>query len=220
MFTLSIISGIKSDLVTRTDEWKNYYDSNDHENSQLLNPWHDGLNEFQRILVIRAIRPDRVIPHITKLVAKELGEKYVNPPPFDIQKSYGDSTCLNPLIFVLSPGSDPVASLLQFADKMGKAESLKTVSMGQGQVNNDKINRALERIHEFLSNTCNLKGPIAESVIRSAQKTGGWVCLQNVHLADLWMEKLEVVCDSFDATTVNGEFRLWLTSYSSDKVLK
>lgn len=63
-----------------------------------------------------------------------------------------------------------------------------------------------------------LKGPIAESLIRSAQKTGGWVCLQNVHLATLWTVQLEVICDSFNASTVNSEFRLWLTSHSSNKV--
>lgn len=63
-----------------------------------------------------------------------------------------------------------------------------------------------------------LKGPIAESLIWSAQKTGGWVCLQNVHLATSWTEQLEVICDSFNASSMNSEFRLWLTSYSSDKV--
>lgn len=65
-----------------------------------------------------------------------------------------------------------------------------------------------------------LKGPIAESLIRNAQKTGGWVCLQNCHLAIPWMGQLEVICDSFDMSNVNSEFRLWLTSYSTDKVLK
>lgn len=147
------ISGIKDDLITHIDEWKNYYDSNDQENSQFPNPWYDNLNEFQRIIVVRVVRPDRVIPRVTKLIENELGEKFIYPPPFDIHKSYGDSTCSNPLIFVLSPGLEPMASLLQFADKMGKAESLKIVSMGQGQVNNDEINHNIIMNNQLVPNT-------------------------------------------------------------------
>lgn len=73
---------------------------------------------------------------LTKLIKIELGGEFIYPPPFDINKSYGDSTCLSPLIFILSPGVDPMASLLQFADKMDQKESLQSVSMGQEQVNN------------------------------------------------------------------------------------
>lgn len=62
------------------------------------------------------------------------------------------------------------------------------------------------------------KGPIAESLIQDAQKIGGWVCLQNCHLATSWLGQLEVICDSFDLSNMSSEFRLWLTSYPSDKV--
>lgn len=65
-----------------------------------------------------------------------------------------------------------------------------------------------------------LKGPIAELLIQEAQKSGGWVCLQNCHLATSWMGQLEEICDSFDMSNVNSEFRLWLTSYPSDHVIK
>lgn len=117
------------------NDWKNYCDMIDHGVLKFPNPWYDKLSDFQRILVIRVIRPDKVIPVITRLIEGELGEKFIHPPPFDINKSYGDSNCLSPLIFILSPGIDPMASLLQFADKMGRTESLQSVSLGQGQVN-------------------------------------------------------------------------------------
>ncbi|XP_025190774.1 dynein heavy chain 7, axonemal [Melanaphis sacchari] len=190
---LNAYYGIKDDFINKVDEWKKYYDSNDQGILKFPNPWYDKLSDFQRILVVRTIRPDKVIPVITKVIEIELGEKFNYPPPFDINKSYSDSICLSPLIFILSPGVDPMASLLQFADKMGQMESLQSVSLGQGQ------------------------GPIAESLIRNAQKTGGWVCLQNCHLATSWMGQLEVICDSFDISNVNSEFRLWLTSYPSVK---
>lgn len=122
------------------DEWKNYYDLTDHENSKFPEPWYSKLTDFQRILVVRTIRPDKVIPVIIKLIKLELGEKFIYPPPFDINKSYNDSICLSPLIFILSPGVDPMANLLQFADQMNHEENLRSVSLGQGQVNNNNNN--------------------------------------------------------------------------------
>ncbi|VVC38423.1 Dynein heavy chain, coiled coil stalk,P-loop containing nucleoside triphosphate hydrolase,Dynein heavy [Cinara cedri] len=190
---LKTYHGIKDDFIREINDWKKYYDLNNHENSKFPSPWHDKLSDFQRILVVRVIRPDKVIPVILKLIKTELGERFINPPPFDIKKSYNDSFCLSPLIFILSPGADPMANLLQFAEKMGLDDTLQSVSLGQGQ------------------------GPIAELLIQNAQKTGNWVCLQNCHLATSWMGQLEAICDSFDISTVNSKFRLWLTSYPSSQ---
>lgn len=63
-----------------------------------------------------------------------MGIKFVQPPPFDIAKSYNDSNCLSPLIFILSPGVDPMAALSQFAQKMGYGTKFQSISLGQGQV--------------------------------------------------------------------------------------
>lgn len=49
-------------------------------------------------------------------VTEKFGKKYIEPPPFDLAKSFDDSNCCTPIIFVLSPGSDPTVALLKFAD--------------------------------------------------------------------------------------------------------
>lgn len=130
------ISGIKDNFTRNVQDWKNYYDLPDRENDKFPNPWYDKLSDFQRILVVRTVRPDKVTPVIAKFIEAELGEQFIYHPPFEIHKYYGDSISLSPLIFILSPGVDPMVSLLQFAEKMGKADSLRNVSLGQGQVNN------------------------------------------------------------------------------------
>jgi len=76
----------------------------------------------------------QLIECITKFIEKEMGLKYVTPPTFDIAKSYDDSSCLCPLIFILSPGADPMAALRIFANKMGYSQNFQSLSLGQGQV--------------------------------------------------------------------------------------
>jgi dynein heavy chain len=63
--------------------------------------------------VLKIIRPDKVVAAIRKLIAKDkdMGKMYTSPPPFDLMKSFGDTTNKTPVIFVLSPGADPMSEL-------------------------------------------------------------------------------------------------------------
>jgi len=64
-----------------------------------------------------------------------MGQKYVEPPSFDLADSFKDSNCCSPLIFILSAGTDPMSSLIKFAeDKNIRQTDLITISLGQGQV--------------------------------------------------------------------------------------
>ena len=69
-----------------------------------------------------------------QFIVDNLGAYYIEPPTFDLPGSYGDSSCVTPLIFVLSPGADPMATLLKFAEDEGQAGHVQTISLGQGQV--------------------------------------------------------------------------------------
>lgn len=64
-----------------------------------------------------------------------MGQKYIEPPSFDLADSYKDSNCCTPMIFILSPGTDPMSSLIKFSeDKKNNLADLLTISLGQGQV--------------------------------------------------------------------------------------
>jgi dynein heavy chain len=72
---------------------------------------------------------------VTDFVKIKLGEKFVEPPHFDLARSYADSKSAIPLIFVLSPGADPMAGLLKFSkDKGFNGDKFNAISLGQGQV--------------------------------------------------------------------------------------
>ncbi|RUS80966.1 hypothetical protein EGW08_011286 [Elysia chlorotica] len=184
--------GIQQQFPEEAKYWKQIYDSLEPQHHKMPPGWQEKLNHFQRLVILRVFRPDKVIPAVQDFVTAKLGKPFVEPPPFDLSKSYNDSSCTTPLLFVLSPGSDPMAALLKFADdnSMG-GEKFDSLSLGQGQ------------------------GPIALRMIDKACKDGLWVVLQNCHLAASWMPTLEKITAEINEDTTHPDFRLWLTSYPS-----
>ena len=122
---------LMANFMEETDIWKSIYDSSEPQNCKYPEKVQDIFTSFERLLILRAIRPDKIIPGVQNYVVGELGERFITPPPFDLAKIYADSTSTSPLIFILSPGSDPFASLSSFAAI--KKKQIKAISLGQGQ---------------------------------------------------------------------------------------
>lgn len=94
------------------------YDAPDPASSPLPSPWSTRLDAFQRLLLLRVLRPDMLTTGIHGFVNSSMGQKFVESPPLDLEVCYTDSTATTPLIFVLSPGSDPMSMLLKFAERL------------------------------------------------------------------------------------------------------
>lgn len=97
-------------FIKNPGDFKPIYDSKDPCTIDLPAPWCEQLNDLQKMIIVRCLRPDKIVPAVTKYVTCSLGKKFVQPPPFDLSKSYLDSNATIPLVFVLSAGADPMAS--------------------------------------------------------------------------------------------------------------
>lgn len=62
-------------------------------------------------MLFKVLREEKLMFAVKTFVAEELGEKYIESPPFDLLGSYNDSTSTAPIIFILSPGADPISYL-------------------------------------------------------------------------------------------------------------
>lgn len=72
---------------------------------------------------------------LNNFIQKHLGKQFMKPPQFNLNQSYVDSTARSPLLYLLSPGTDPLCSLQRFSAQKGYSENrLHIISLGQGQV--------------------------------------------------------------------------------------
>ena len=67
-------------------------------------------------------------PHVVSLT------RYVQPPMISFEAIFEQSTPNSPIVFILSPGSNPASDLMKLAERSGfGGNRLKFLAMGQGQ---------------------------------------------------------------------------------------
>lgn len=144
------------------------------------------LTAFQKCLLIQVLRPDRLETAMNLFIKEAFGGETVQARQFVLKNLYEkETTCHDPILFIISPGSDPSAELQQFAENVVGRQGYHELAMGGGQ--ND----------------------IAIETMKQAAQKGEWVCLKNLHLVTPWLSVLE---KEFRMLKPDPKFRLWLTS--------
>ncbi len=151
------------------------------------------MSGFQRLILMRVLRPEKVRAASAKFVEEVLGPAYAESPTARVDELFADSTAATPVIFVLSQGADPTEQVKTFAREVAKVE-LSIVSLGKEQ---------------------ELK---AERELTEAKQTGRWLMLQNCHLARSFMPRLEALVGRLadEAPPNDQRFRLLLSSMPAE----
>jgi dynein heavy chain len=61
---LDDFKGIDDHLVNNPDDFKEIFDAPNANEIPLPAPWEEKLNGFQKMIVLKAIRPDKLIPSV------------------------------------------------------------------------------------------------------------------------------------------------------------
>jgi len=166
-----LFATILENVEARPAEWDAWYNSPAPERADC--PCGEGavhLGLFEKILLLSAMRTDRVTMGVTAYIREVYGELYVEQQPFDMKRTYMETTASTPVFFVLFPGVDPTTWVEQLGESFGITVANRkfvNISMGQGQ-----------------------EAP-AEAMLEQMAKEGGWVMLQNLHLMQNWLPVLE-----------------------------
>lgn len=170
--SLSLMMEFKNldrDIEASAKRWRKFVDSEYPEKEKFPQEWKNK-SAIQKLCVMRALRPDRMIYAIKAFVEEKLGTKFIESRSVEFARSFEETSPTTPVFFVLSPGVDPLKDVEKLGKKMGftiDKRNFHNVSLGQGQET------------------------VAEHAMDVACRHGHWVILQNIHLVRAWLPTLE-----------------------------
>ncbi|XP_062938980.1 dynein axonemal heavy chain 14 [Cynocephalus volans] len=166
-----------------------------NENEEMCNPinfpW-EKLTPFQRLILIKILRPECLKNSVRKFVTEKMGNEYLPRTAVSLKELYKESNARTPLILIHSHGTDLTNILLRFAQELkGTMHHVTIISLGRGQA-----------------------AKAEALLVKALTQTQQWVFLQNCHLAASFMPRLCTIVESFNSpdVTVDPEFRLWLST--------
>ncbi|KAF3692878.1 Cytoplasmic dynein 2 heavy chain 1 [Channa argus] len=143
------------------------------------------ITPFQQLLLVQAVRPDRLQSAMAAFASQALGMKELSPPPLNLRRLYTETLEWEPVLIIISPGADPSQELAELAAETIGKDNYHEISMGQGQAD------------------------VALATLRECSRNGDWLCLKNLHLVTAWLHTLE---KELNVLRPKAGFRLWLTA--------
>lgn len=172
---------------THMAEWSDWYDLEAPEVVPCPGGFSASMTSFQRVMLLRCFRIDRIFRAIHDYVTEMMGEEFITPPVFNFEAIYEQTKPETPVVFMLSPGSDPTGDLMKLAERHGMMEErFRYISLGQGQ-----------EASAFM-------------LLENAISHGHWLMMQNGHLLIPFMKSLEKILERID--DIHPDFRLWITT--------
>lgn len=166
----------------------------------------EGLNEMQQqlhrnvksairgALVIKALRPDRTLAAVTRVVELVCGKDFVLVPEVRQEDLHQIVTkqlkSTVPVVLVSAPGFDPSVKVIWASQKQN--QHVASIAMGSEE-----------------------GYAVADKAIITAARQGTWVLLKNVHLSSSWLHDLE---KKLFRMHLHDNFRIFLTMEFSPKV--
>ncbi|XP_071781183.2 cytoplasmic dynein 2 heavy chain 1 [Centroberyx gerrardi] len=170
--------------LSDSDLWLSFSQSS-HCEQEIPSSIAKKITPFQQVLLVQAVRPDRLQSTMAAFASQALGMKELSPPPLNLRRLYGETLEWEPVLIIISPGADPSQELTELATETVGRDNYHEISMGQGQAD------------------------VALATLRECSRNGDWLCLKNLHLVTAWLPLLE---KELNVLQPKAGFRLWLTA--------
>lgn len=105
------------DIEQNILEWQTWYELDAPEEADFPCHYKENLKSFHILMLLRCFRIDRVYRAVGNYITDIMGEEYIMPPVISLDNIYEQSSPTTPVIFILSPGSDPTAELMKLGDR-------------------------------------------------------------------------------------------------------
>ena len=166
----SIFKDVVQHIKENEEEWSNLCERSPRVVLESQFPGTQEFSLFQKLLLLKCINPTNLVPAVYGFVEQHIGKAYISFPLPDINKAYGESSCITPILFVLGETTDPSNAIYELAERLNiVGKRLQFVCLGYGKERH------------------------AEDLLREGIQAGNWVILQNCHMVPEWLARW--VCD-------------------------
>ena len=188
--SLPRFKGIGDNMQSDSDDWNAWFDIEKAEEAKFPGEYEKNLTAFDKLILLRAMRPDRLMNSLSKFIANTMKSDFITQKPFNMRATFEETNNKTPVFFVLFAGVDPTPWVERLGKEMNITQRNKrfvNISMGQGQ-----------------------EAP-AEVIVKRFAKEGGWVMLQNCHLMSSWVPKLERLLEIV-SENAHRDFRCFISA--------
>ncbi|XP_028968661.1 cytoplasmic dynein 2 heavy chain 1 [Galendromus occidentalis] len=169
--------------------WKEFGKSDKCENEF---PPQAKLKPFNEVLLIKALRPDRLYFKISDFAATSIGVKDLSAGIRSLKRVFVElSSARVPILISVPSGIDPSIEIAEAAETTVGSGKYRMISLGHEQTA-----EALKALKELAV-------------------SGHWLCLTNLHLVTTWIPNLLKELATLEP---HADFRLWLTTEPRDTI--
>ncbi|GAB0094127.1 Dynein heavy chain [Sergentomyia squamirostris] len=178
-------SELVANIEMHCDMWEEWCLSETPEVLQV--PMMPHLNNFDKLMVLRCFRRDRLHRAIHNYVISELGEVFVEPIIVNWREIQAMASARTPIVLIVAPGTNPTEDIFKCASDVAR---VRMISLGVGQE------------------------ATAWQLLVDCEKSGLWLIYENAHNLPKFMRQVEQ--HFHQVVDVDANFRLWITMSESD----
>ena len=94
---------IGNDMRDDSEEWLLWFDAAEPENTKMPGDYGKRCSVFEKLIILRALRPDRVTEALRTWIVSVMGAPFIEQPTFSMEQAYSESNPQTP-VFCLFGG--------------------------------------------------------------------------------------------------------------------